>query len=82
MNGSRMETELNKSRKLLKEKSWTRSSELWAAIRGALLRLLIGTVCLAGYMKVNEFWPISRISEEIFIANNHFSYRMFYTFMV
>jgi hypothetical protein len=77
-----MDAELRKSKALLQDKAWTRSAELGAAVAGALSRLVIGTACLVGYMKINEFYPISRISDEIFIAENDWTYRMFYTFMV
>ena len=77
-----MDAELSKSKKILKEKAWTRWSELGAAAGAALLRVLVGTACLGGYMKLNEFYPISRISEVDFIAENGPAYRMFYCFMV
>lgn len=71
-----MEDELKKS------KEQSRSSELMSAVAATALRLLVGTACLAGYMKLNELFPISQISNEQFIAQHDWTYRMFYCFMV
>lgn len=81
IDGSFRDEELKKSQAILKEKGLTKQRELMSSIAASLMRLAVGSVCMAAYMQLAAHYPISRISEEAFINSNDYKYRAFYTFM-